>query len=316
MKRIAMISGWHVHAKGYAKLLAADPRCELAAVWDEDAARGEAWALELGVPFVADLDALLADDTIDGVAVDSPTNQHRDVLIRCAKAGKAIFTEKVLAATAAEACEVRDAILASGKPFAISFPHLCWPKVRAIGQMVQNGDLGRITYARVRNVHDGSIRDWLPPHFYDAQACCGGAMIDLGAHPMYTLDYLLGQPADAVSLFTEVTNRGVEDNAVTTMAFAGGAIGVAETGFVSAFNPYTLEVSGTAGCAMVHGDSVRYANAATEGKWVDAQNLPEALPYPIIQWLDSLETGVQVPNMDIDSAVRLSEMMDMAYGRE
>ena len=125
--------------------------------------------------------------------------------------------------------------------------------------MLDSGKLGRVTYARVRNVHNGSSADWLPPHFYDKAQCGGGAMIDLGAHPMYTLYWLLGAPKTITSTFTAVTNRGVEDNAVSVIEFENGAIGVSETGFVSECNPYTLEISGTDGSLMIHGESARGA---------------------------------------------------------
>lgn len=46
-------------------------------------------------------------------------------------------------------------------------------------------------------------------------------------------------------MFTQVMGKGVEDNAVSVIEFANGAIGVSETGFVSQDNLYTLEISGT-----------------------------------------------------------------------
>ena len=49
MLRVAMLSGWHVHAKGYANKIRAFEDAEVAAVWDEVAERGKAWAEELGV---------------------------------------------------------------------------------------------------------------------------------------------------------------------------------------------------------------------------------------------------------------------------
>ena len=71
MLNIAMLSKWHVHAGGYAKFIQNQPDAQVTCVWDEDAARGQAWAEELGVPFVADLDALLARDDVDAVAIDT-----------------------------------------------------------------------------------------------------------------------------------------------------------------------------------------------------------------------------------------------------
>ena len=75
--KIAMISGWHVHAKGYAKEALAIPGVEIKTVWDEDPVRGEQWADELGCDFVADYAQVMADEEIDGVVIDaSLSNWH------------------------------------------------------------------------------------------------------------------------------------------------------------------------------------------------------------------------------------------------
>ena len=68
---------------------------QITCVWDEQPERGQAWAQELGVPFVADYGALLARSDVDAVLIDSPTNMHKDLMVRAAQAKKHIFTEKM-----------------------------------------------------------------------------------------------------------------------------------------------------------------------------------------------------------------------------
>ena len=52
----------------------------------------------VGISLVG-VDELIADPEIDAVAVVSPTSLHREHIERCAAAGKAVFTEKPVAAT-------------------------------------------------------------------------------------------------------------------------------------------------------------------------------------------------------------------------
>ncbi|MDL2206709.1 Gfo/Idh/MocA family oxidoreductase [Eubacteriales bacterium OttesenSCG-928-N13] len=309
---IAMISKWHVHAEGYAQSLQAVPGCKVTAVWNEDEADGRKWAEALGCQYVPSLDDVLNDPQIDAVAINAPTSDHKDILIRAADAGKAIFTEKVLTLTKADALEVKQAIERNNTRFAISFPHKCFAPLQFAKKLLDDGKLGQVTYARVRNVHNGSIAGWLPPHFYDPKQCGGGAMIDLGAHPMYTLAWLLGRPKCVTSVFTNVTDHDVEDNAVCVLTFDDGAIGVSETGFVSTNNPYTLEISGTKGALMVH-NGVFYCCDETNGEWVEAKDLPDELPAPVEQWGRAAQTGEALPEFDIDQAVLLSEIMEAAY---
>ena len=309
--KTAILGTWHVHTEEYTKAILDHPLAEAAVVWDSDIPRGKAFAEKRGIPFTDDLDAILNDASIDSVVVCSATCDHPALLTKAANAGKHIFTEKVLTIHVEDAEKVAAAVKAAGKVFTISYPHRTFPTLRAAKALLESGKLGTVTYARVRNVHNGSSANWLPPHFYDKAQCGGGAMMDLGAHPMYTLYWLLGEPKSIVSTFTQVTNRGVEDNAVSVIEFANGAIGVSETGFVSECNPYTLEISGTDGALMIHGESAQWGGKATDGKWVDLE-LPEKIKLPIDLWVDAVTNGTPSP-FTIDEAVMLTRLMDGAY---
>lgn len=310
---IAVLGAWHVHTMEYATAIQKNPNSTLCCLWDSDPERGRETAEKLGIPFQPELSAVLDDPSIDAVSVTTATSEHPQVLMAAARAGKHIFTEKVLAITEEDALEIAKAVKESGITFTISFPHKARPTLIAAKEMLESGKLGRITYARVRNVHNGSIADWLPPRFYDPQETGGGAMMDLGAHPMYTLPWLMGEPKSVLSMFTEVTGRGVEDNAVSVIEFADGAIGVSETGFVSSGpNSYVLELSGTKGALMVHNDILEYGCAETENKLVELKDLPEPAPMPIDAWIDACRGCGQAPN-GIDEAVALTRIMAGAY---
>lgn len=309
--KVAVLGTWHVHTQEYTEAIINSGRSELVAVWEADPEKGKAFSEKYECRHTTDLDEILNDPSIDSVAVCTATNEHHDVMIRAAKAGKNIFTEKVLAFTVKEAEEMKAEIDKAGKKFTISFPHRTWPTLRFAKEIAESGELGQITYARVRNVHNGASAGWLPPHFYDKGQCGGGAMMDLGAHPMYTLNWLMGEPKSIVSTFTSVTGHAVEDNAVSVIEFEGGAIGVSETGFVAQDNPYTLELSGTKGALMVHGEEVTYCCSRTDGKWEKA-DLPEKIKLPIYQWIDAVNDGTEAPFGTCD-AVALTKFMEGAY---
>ncbi len=312
--KVAVIGGWHVHIREYAGAIQKNPQAELACLWDDDPERGKALAQEFSVPFEPDLQKIWDDKSIDSVQITSATYQHHDILIAAAKAKKNIFTEKVLAFTNEDAQEIADAVKENDVIFTISYPHKTWPTLQAAKALVESGKLGEITYARVRDAHNGSTGDWLPAYFYDEKQTGGGAMIDLGAHPMYTLHWFLGEPKSIVSQFTQVTNRGVEDNAVSVLEFANGAIGVSETGFVTVGMPYVLEMSGTKGSLMVHNDILEYSCEETEGKLVKKADLPPAMTMPIDAWISAVVNHRKdlAPN-PIEDAVALTKLMVGAY---
>ena len=159
---------------------------------------------------------------------------------------------------------------------------------------------------------NGSVAGWLPAHFYDKDECGGGAMIDLGAHPMYILLWFLGEPVSVSSAFTSVTGKPVEDNAVSVLTYKNGAIGVSETGFVSRFGNYLVEVCGTEGAVRITDSETIWTGVETQGQWVPA-SLPEASDLPIKQWIDWVTKDIPAPEFDIDEAVRLTKLMEAAY---
>lgn len=310
MINVALVGTWHVHFGGYAREIQNDGRCRITALWDPDAAKGKETAAQYGCDFVEDYDALLARDDVDAVLVCTSTDLHKEIITKAANAGKHIFTEKVLCFTEAEALEVADAVKKSGVKFCISYPWRCRSDFKWVKQTVDEGLIGKVNYCRMRNAHNGASSHWLPATFYDAAACGGGAMMDLGAHGMYLLYWLLGRPVKAASAMTHVTVDSVEDNAVTVFTYANGAIGVNETAFVSENNPFSFEMVGDKGTILLGGFMDKACYNVGDG-WVFPR-LPQGDPGPIPSWLNAIEKDTEAP-FGIDDAVALSMMMEMAY---
>jgi 1,5-anhydro-D-fructose reductase (1,5-anhydro-D-mannitol-forming) len=322
MIRLAVLSFWHVHAKDYAKQAAEHPDTEIVAVWDDLPERGRAAAQQWGGQFEASLPTLLARNDIDAVVVVTPTNQHRDVMIAAARAGKHIFTEKVLASTLREAAEILTAIEQSGVKLVVSLPRLNAGYTQAIQAILAAGQLGDLTEVRTRLSHNGSISTaenrsgWLPEHFYNLEQCAGGAMIDLGCHPMYLARLFLGLPESVSARYGYITGRAVEDNAVAVLSYPNGALGIVEAGFVNRFSPFTIEVHGTEG-SLLYGtpESVLQLRSTkapgAEQQWLASAKLPPDRPSAFHQWVEHIQQGTTATE-NIQSALDLTRLMEAA----
>jgi 1,5-anhydro-D-fructose reductase (1,5-anhydro-D-mannitol-forming) len=316
MIRLGILSFWHVHAKDYAREAQAHPKTEIVAAWDEDPVRGRAKANELGATFHADLGELLARPDVDGVIVTTPTNAHRDVIVAAAEAGKHVFTEKVLAITPAECRDILAAVERSGVKLTISLPRLAAGYTLATRELLAEGRLGDVTLVRVRLSHDGALGEpWLPPQFFDPQETGGGALIDLGCHPMYlTRRFLGGMPDQLTASFGHVTGHADEDNAVALLQYPGGALGVVEAGFVNPHSPFTIEVHGTKG-SLLYGTPearllVRSTPSGRDDDWTEVP-LPDREPGPFHQWVDHIEQGTTATE-NIALAIDLTTLMEAA----
>lgn len=314
MLKVAMLSMWHVHAKGYAEAVNAQKDARVTAVWDEDAARGQEAAKALGVPFEADLDALLRRDDVDAVLVDTPTTLHEDVMLRAAAAGKHIFTEKALAPTVAACERIAAAIRHSGIKFCISFPRLTAGTIVYAKQAIDAGKLGQVTYLRIRLAHGGASQGWLPAYWYDEAMTAGGAMMDLGCHPNYLANYLLGKPARVVSIFNRVCcPPPTEDNAVSVVEFENKAIAVLETGFVSPYSAFAVEIHGTEGSIYIEGDTLRIrSNPAGINGWLTPAELPKGPEDALRQWIDGILYDKPIV-FGLPEAIGLTALLEAEY---
>ncbi|GBF72628.1 hypothetical protein PA598K_00891 [Paenibacillus sp. 598K] len=313
MIRVAMLSYWHVHAWDYTKQVQAHPGTEVAAVWDEQPARGREAAEKLGVPFVEDLDALLADSSIQGVVVDTPTSMHHEVMIKAARAGKHIFTEKVIAPTQREVREILAAIDEAGVKLTVSLPRLNDPYTLAAQELVQEGLLGELTLVRVRLSHNGALAGWLPEHFFSLAECGGGALIDLGCHPMYLTRLFLGLPEAVSAQFGYVSGKEVEDNAVATLKYANGAVGIVEAGFVNSHSPFTMELHGTEGTILYGTPESKLllrSNRRESDGW-EAIELPQPRISAFDQWVEHVNNGTTADE-NIQLATDLTSLMEAA----
>ncbi len=317
MLRVALLSGWHVHAQGYAKEFNALPDSKITAVWDEDPKRGQELAEKYDVPFEPDYKKLLASDEIDAVCITAPTNIHREIIVAAANAKKHIFTEKVLATTNEDCALIKEAVEKNGVKLCISFPHRTKPQNLFAKKVVDEKIIGDITFLRVRNCHNGAIRNWLPPHFYNEEQCGGGALIDLGAHPMYLAHYLLGRPTEISSTFTNYTHHSVEDNAVAVLKYPTGAIAIVETGFVTEASPFVMEVYGTEGTLFIGGSTndvqifTKKLDCEYNG-WIRPKTLPKELPSAIKQFVYGVLNDEPI-HFTVDDGVNLTELMVAAY---
>ena len=141
-------------------------------------------------------------------------------------------------------------------------------------------------------------------------------MMDLGAHPMYLCRWLAdSRPVRVVSVFNTRTGRAVEDNAASLIEFENGVIGVAETSLVAPMCPAELTVYGTKG--VIHAEDKRLRlrtktlQGTEEGGWIPVK-IPEDLPHPIDQWLDSILCGKPV-RFGLEEGRDLTELMVLAY---
>lgn len=309
--RIALVGAWHVHANDYARDCANNPHTKLVAVWDANPEFAARAAKHWDVPAVDDLDTLLTDPELDGVIITTATSIHREVMEKVIAAGKHIFTEKVLAATTEDAEAIAAAAKAAGITLTVSLPRLYTGYTQTIDGLLESGELGAISYVRVRVSHDGAIRrngnpQWLPEHFFDRNEAMGGAMLDFGAHPFYLVHHFAGLPESVTAHFLSTSGHDVEDQALVVCDYPGKLTGVAEASFLGGAIGHFIEIHGSDGTLLFDFDNGLRVKTRGESKWT-TRDLPGDLPTPFDRWVEYIHRGEADPE-NVSMALALTKL--------
>lgn len=222
----------------------------------------------------SDWRSVVEDPAIDVVDIATPNHLHAEIAIAAAEAGKHIISEKPLARTGAEAKEMYDAVVAAGVVNMVAFNYRRTPAVALAKKFIDEGAIGRILSFRGTYLQDWSASPDSPLSWRFQKAIAGsGALGDIATHVIDIARYLVGE-FDSVNAMMSTwiperplqtsgadalgTVRGgdgprgavdVDDQVMTMIRFAGGAIGSIEAtrnGY-GRNNFITFEVHGTEG---------------------------------------------------------------------
>jgi len=138
------------------------------------------------------LEALLADDLIDLVIVNTPTNSHFDYAKQALLAGKHIVVEKAFTTTVAEAEELKNISEKVGKKIAV-FQNRRWDSdFRTVQKIIQEKLLGDITEVEI---HFDRYNPSLSPKLHKEVPNPGAGIVkDLGPHVIDQALCLFGMP--------------------------------------------------------------------------------------------------------------------------
>jgi myo-inositol 2-dehydrogenase/D-chiro-inositol 1-dehydrogenase len=209
-----------MHAELLARRVAG---ASVAAVQDAHADSARAVAAQLDVPVAATASELLADETVDAVAICTSTDTHADLIVEAARAGKAIFCEKPVSLDLAAVDRALAAVEEAGVPFQIGFNRRFDPGHRSVREAVAAGAVGDVHLVRI------SSRDPAPPPLSYVKVS-GGIFLDMTIHDFDMARYVTGSEVvdvharGAVRIDTGFAEAGDVDTAVVTLEHADGCL--------------------------------------------------------------------------------------------
>jgi predicted dehydrogenase len=157
---------------------------------------------------------VIADKSIDAIAVATPVATHFELGMAALKAGKHLWLEKPMAETSHQAEKLIEQAQMRSRTLFVDHTFIYTGAVQKMGELVKGGELGKILYYDSTRVNLGLFRRDV------------NVIADLAIHDFAILDYLLGEHPTAVSASGVNHFPGTPENlAYITLFYDSGAIG-------------------------------------------------------------------------------------------
>jgi predicted dehydrogenase len=185
-----------------------------------------------GVVVSQDSADLISSPDVDAVAVVTPVWTHYELAKAALENGKHVFVEKPFTSNAAQAEELIN--LAARKNLKIMVDHtfLFTGAVKKIGQLLEEGALGRIYYYDSTRVNLGLFQHDI------------NVIWDLATHDLAIIDHLIKETPEAISATGQSHLNGYEDIAFITIYFPNKVIAHINVNWISPVKVRTTLIGG------------------------------------------------------------------------
>jgi predicted dehydrogenase len=230
----------------------------LVAVADRHADRAEDFARRHGVArWHGDADAVIRDADVDIVYVATRTDTHRELVMRCAAAKKAVLVEKPMAMNHAECLEMAKACRDANVPLWVAYYRRALPRFLKVRELVQEDAIGAVRMVVTRHFHRLPTPEQMRGPFWgwrlDPKRSGGGIFFEAVGHTLDILDFIVGPIAEARAF---ADNQGgaypPEDVVAVAYRFESGAYGSGAWCFATDIDDEQNEIIGERGRITFH----------------------------------------------------------------
>ncbi|TXS32281.1 gfo/Idh/MocA family oxidoreductase [Streptomyces sp. ms191] len=182
-----------------------------------------------------DFEAVLADPSVDAIAVATPAGTHLDVALAALRAGKHVLVEKPLATTYADGARLVAEAEERGLTLMCDHTYCYTPAVGRIRELVHSGELGEIHYVDSVRINLGLVQKDVD------------VLWDLAPHDLSILDFILPEHVEPVAVAAhgaDPIGAGQDCIAYLTLQLNTGAIAHVHVNWLSPTKVRTTMVGG------------------------------------------------------------------------
>jgi predicted dehydrogenase len=215
-----------------AAAVARTERLKLLTCYSRTAENRQAFAADFGCQAARTLEEALTTPGVEAALIASPSFNHLELTHACAQHGVHVFVEKAMANTYAEGLQIAAEVEKHGLVLMVGHEMRRLGSTRAMKRLLEEGRIGKIAMATgVMSLAGTFAPDNWRCH---RETNHGGALMQLGIHPIENLIYLLGPVAEVRGSFAHVVAPAdVEDVGIATLRFENGPVATVASSYVS-----------------------------------------------------------------------------------
>jgi xylose dehydrogenase (NAD/NADP) len=250
-------------------------RSDLIAVASRDRQKAEAYAADWEIAQVfGSYEEMLASEAVDAVYISLPNHLHAEWSIKAMEAGKHVLCEKPFAISVADVDQMIATADRTGRALAEAFMYRHHPQTKLIGEWIEDGRLGEITYFQgvfnFMGLEPNNVR--LAPEMG------GGALWDVGVYPLSLAQYVMGGPPEKVVGDQLLGSSGVDMFFVGQLRYNGGRIAHISCSFNTPFHTFA-QIMGTKGTLTVYRPFIAMHDQS-HLYFTEPDGKPELVPVP------------------------------------
>lgn len=181
----------------------------------------------------AEIDAVLADASIDAVALATPPRTHRDLAVRVIDAGKHVLVEKPLADNVADARDVCARAQRAGVTLMTDHTFLYTGSVEKLRALRESGELGEVYYIDSTRVNLGLFQQ-------------SNVVWDLAPHDVSIINYVLDAIPESVALQVNAcVHATTADVAFLTMWYPNDSVAHVHLSWLSPVKVRRMTIAGS-----------------------------------------------------------------------
>ena len=241
----------------HAQALISSSNVNLVTVFSRNENNVRAFAERYNITGYTNWDKFISDENLDCVSICTPNGTHLEYGSKAAVAQKHVIVEKPIEVTLKRAKKLIATCKEHNVGLAVIYQNRFLDSMSDLKGQLEKNVLGKLFMG------DAYIKWFRSQEYYDSGAWRGtieldggGVLINQAIHTVDLLQWLMG---DVETIFAQ-TGRFThklegEDNAVATLRFKNGAIGVIEASTsVQPAQPRRVEIHGEKGSIVINGD--------------------------------------------------------------